>query len=368
MAKQKTVKKVFKGIILVVLILLFAVAGYATYFVTSFSRIGDMALMPETGNSTSVLVNNREYSLLSWNIGFGAYDCNYGFFMDGGKSGRANSQQAVYDNINGMLDSIDEMQKETLGNVFDFICFQEVDIDGTRSYHVNQKQLITNRLSNYSTTFAQNYDSPYIAIPLFDMHGKNRAGMLTMSNFKIESAKRVELPVTSGLSKYFDLDRCLSVNRIPLSSGKYLVLINLHLVAYTADDNISDEQVKVMLDICKTEYQAGNYVICAGDFNRDILGNSPEVFKTEGNYSWNVPFNNALLKNTGMTLIAPQDEQEPVPTARTADGPYVKGESFVTALDGFLISDNVNVKASKVFDLGFKYSDHNPVMLKFLLK
>ena len=146
-----------------------------------------------------------------------------------------------------------------------------------------------------------------------------------------------------------------------------IFLINLHLVAYTADGNISDEQVKVMLDICKTEYQAGNYVICAGDFNRDILGNSPEVFKTEGNYSWNVPFNTALLENTGMSLIAPQGEQEPVPTARTADGPYVKGESFVTVLDGFLVSDNVTVKASKVFDLGFAYSDHNPVLMKFVL-
>lgn len=368
MSKTKNNKKVLKGFLIAFLTILLIVVGYATYFVASFSRVGDVAIMPEVGNSTSSPVLNREYSILSWNIGFGAYSSDYSFFMDGGKSGRAKSEQAVKDNLQGILQTIEKMSNNNLGGVFDFACFQEVDVDGTRSYNVNQKQLLNSGLSGYSATFAQNYDSPFIAFPLFDMHGKNRSGLYSFANFKIESAKRVELPIESGFTKFFDLDRCFVVNRIPTSNGKTLVIINLHLSAYTSDGTIADEQIKIVADFCKKEVEMGNYVICAGDFNKDLLRNSSEIFGVSGeDYNWAKAFKEQLLENSGMNLVAPLNTNEPVASCRNANIPYEKGKTFEITVDGFLVSNNVNIVSSEVYNAEFAHSDHNPVILKFKL-
>ena len=41
--------------------------------------------------------------------------------------------------------------------------------------------------------------------------------------------------------------------------------------------------------------------------------------------------------------------------------------NFVTVVDGFLVSDNVEATAENI-DTDFAYSDHNPVLLRFTLK
>ena len=51
---------------------------------------------------------------------------------------------------------------------------------------------------------------------------------------------------------------------------------------------------------------------------------------------------------------------ENVPTNRTAGIPYDKDVNFTAIIDGFIVSDNINVVAKKGNDLQFKYSDHNP--------
>ena len=68
-----------------------------------------------------------------------------------------------------------------------------------------------------------------------------------------------------------------------------------------------------------------------------------------------------------VSLIAPLDEGNPVPSCRNADGPYHQGQ-YVLTVDGFLVSDNVTVTSSDVVDLGFAYSDHNPVEMRFVLE
>lgn len=78
--------------------------------------------------------------------------------------------------------------------------------------------------------------------------------------------------------KLLDLDRCYSVSRIPTASGKELVLYNLHLSAYTSDGAIATEQLELLCADMLAEYEAGNYCVAGGDFNKDLLGNSPEIF------------------------------------------------------------------------------------------
>ncbi len=55
-----------------------------------------------------------------------------------------------------------------------------------------------------------------------------------------------------------------------------------------------------------------------------------------------------------------------VPTCRSSDMPYTPGVNYTAVLDGFIVSDNLTATARNV-DTGFAYSDHNPVLLTFVL-
>jgi len=167
--------------------------------------------------------------------------------------------------------------------------------------------------------------------------------------------------------KLLDLDRCYSVNRIPTENGKELVLYNLHLSAYTSDPSTADNQLRMLFEDMKEEYDAGNYIIAGGDFNKDLLGNSAEIFgHKELEDNWAKPISEELIPDF-MQLIAPFDEKNPVPSCRNADQPYSESD-FVVTVDGFLVSDNVTVEDALVLDTGFKWSDHNPVYMDFVLE
>ena len=56
------------------------------------------------------------------------------------------------------------------------------------------------------------------------------------------------------------------------------------------------------------------------------------------------------------------------PTWRLLDAPYNSGTSQHYVLDGFIVSPNVEVLSVQTQDLGFKYSDHNPVVMEIGFK
>ena len=253
-------KKIIKTLCIVLSVIVLAVLAYLLYVILSYHRLDDNITLEIEGDATNVATVNTELSLLTYNIGFGAYSADYSFFMDGGEHSRALSKNAVINNTNGVLDVIEDEKP-------DLILLQEVDIDGTRSYHVNQKNLISDKLDGFDTVFAENYDSPYFLYPLYEPIGANKSGLLTVSRFDIESSIRRSLPVENSISKFFDLDRAYSVSVIKTDSGKDLVLYNVHLSAYTSDGTISDEQLKLLSEDMLSQYEKGNYIIAAGDFN-----------------------------------------------------------------------------------------------------
>lgn len=70
------------------------------YVFTAYYRIEDNLALEVTNNTKDIMVEfGKEYSIVSWNMGFGAYSDDYSFFMDGGKYSRAFSKQAATDNI-----------------------------------------------------------------------------------------------------------------------------------------------------------------------------------------------------------------------------------------------------------------------------
>ena len=359
-------KKALKitGIILLALIVL--LAGYLVYLFTSYHRIDDNQVIEPSGSAliASGVPAGKELQVTAWNIGFAAYTDQFSFFMDGGKYSRAFSREAV-------LENMDDITAELTGFDSDFYLIQEVDTDSTRAHHVDESVILTSRLADKdlrSYTFAQNYDSPYLFYPFTKPHGKSKSGLMTFSDYSIESALRRRLPVQTDAAKIMDLDRCYVVNRIPTDNGKELVLINFHLSAYTTDPTIANQQLEVLYEDMSAEYAEGNYVICGGDFNKDLLGDSSVYFGiSKKDYSWakSFPFESVP---EGFSIVAPLDERNPVPSSRNADSPWDPETNFQITLDGFLVSDNVQIVSSRVVDTQFRYSDHNPVQLDFRLE
>ena len=65
-------------------------------------RIEDDLPLDVAQNAAETVETGREYTLLTWNLGFGAYSDDFSFFMDGGEHARALSKAAVEENISAM--------------------------------------------------------------------------------------------------------------------------------------------------------------------------------------------------------------------------------------------------------------------------
>lgn len=350
-------KRVLKAVLAVLLALVLVVGGYLAYVFLSYHRIGSGELTPTALDADPIAVGT-EFSILSYNIGFGAYESDYGFFMDGGTQSRAWSEERLRANLEKIRTFV-----EKRGD--DLCIIQEVDIDSTRSYGLDEREYFA--FEGKASVFAQNYDSPYLFYPVLCPHGASQSGLLTLSSFPVQSAERVELPIETGLVKLLDLDRCYSKSRIPTADGKDLVLYNFHLSAYTSDGSIAMEQLRLILDDIDAEYAKGNYCVAGGDFNKDILGDSSVYFgKSDIEYTWAQPIAEGAFDGRNVALVAPLDPENPVPSCRNADGPYHAGQ-YVLTIDGFLVTPNVTVISSEVIDTGFAFSDHNPVAMTFTL-
>ena len=336
---------------------------YVGYVILTYSRIEDnLALEVEGGGALDTVSIGVEYTVVTQNLGFGAYTRDFTFFMDGGTESRARSAESVLNCICEGITTVSSFDP-------DFILFQEVDIDSTRSYHIDQYEILSEGFPAYSRVKAINYDSAYLMYPLLEPHGASYSSMATFSRFTLESSVRRSLPISTSFSKFLDLDRCYTVSRVKTDNGRELVIYNVHSSAYGGSDEIRTAQMTMLLNDMKAEYDKGNYVICGGDFNHDFTGDSTQRLN-DGmgtlEYGWAQPFPEELIPE-GFSRAISYKDGEVKPTCRDCDIPYEEG-NFTIIVDGFIISDNVRCVEVENIVTGFEYSDHNPVVMKFILE
>ncbi len=365
---MKILKTAGKAVLVLLALVILAVGGYVAYMQLQYYRIKDHVEIETVNNREERLSSGTEYSLMTYNIGFGAYSPDYSFFMDTGemmdgtktkgKHSRALSKEAEISNTEGSIGVLKE------GNA-DFVFVQEVDEKATRSCKVNQRELLTEALDGYGSVFACNFHSAYLFYPFLEPHGAVEAGMMTFSRYGISENIRRQFPVdNSFITKFTDLDRCFLVSRVPMENGKELVLINVHLSAYDKGGKIRAKQLEVLNQVLEEEREKGNYVIAGGDFNHDIadsIDTFPSGQKTPG---WVYQLDGDDLAE-GYHFAVAENALE-VPTCRGADIPYEKGVTYTVIVDGFIVSDGITATAENI-DGSFLYSDHNPVKLTFVL-
>lgn len=350
-------------------ILLFAVAaGYVIYMQMQYYRIADFTELETQNPRREQIKTGIPYRIMTYNIGFGAYSSDYSFFMDTGemkdgtkttgRHARALSEKEAVENTEGSLEIMNKQET-------DFLFVQEVDEKATRSYQVNQREMLEEGLSDYASVFAKNFHSAYLFYPFLEPHGSVEAGMLTFSKYQISENVRRQFPVSDAfITKFTDLDRCFLVSRLPVEKEKELVLIQIHLSAYDEGGKIRAEQLSLLNEVLKEEREKGNYVVAGGDFNHDIA-DSIESFPSEQKTpEWVYQLHDKDLAE-GFHFVKADNAAE-VPTCRGADIPYEKGVTYTVIVDGFIVSDNIEASAENI-DEDFLYSDHNPVVMEFVL-
>ncbi|MGX6962225.1 endonuclease/exonuclease/phosphatase family protein [Vagococcus xieshaowenii] len=355
-------KKIIKLPLIFIGALSLLVLIYVSYLLIDYHRLPDNQALTAVNRKNSEVEKNQRtaYQVTSFNIGYAAYPADYSFFMDGGKYSRAYNKETVMTNLKGITDNLSHLNS-------DIIMLQEVDTKGDRSMDVDEVAYITNQLAPYHYVFGQNYDSSYLFYPITQPIGAATSGLLSLSRTPIEQSTRYSLPIETDFNKFFDLDRAFTVSRTTLD-GHPLTFINVHLSAFTKDTTILDNQIKKLGQYMTRAYKAGQSVIVAGDFNHDMLGNSPEVFNTDTiPRTWTHPFPVELLPEH-FTIPKGSLDKDNIPSVRSNGEPYKADKSFVSIVDGFIVSDNINVKDVTVLDLSFNYSDHQPITLSFEFK
>ena len=126
-------KKILKGVGVVIAGLIALIVGYGIFMQINGYRIADFQSVETVNSPPARLDADQEYTLMTYNLGFGAYSVDY-FFMDTGKMkdgkatrgkrGRALSREAVIANTQGRLALIQQSSP-------DFIFLQEVDVNFT---------------------------------------------------------------------------------------------------------------------------------------------------------------------------------------------------------------------------------------------
>ena len=302
-------------------------------------------------------INKKELALLSWNIGYAGLGKEMDFFYDGGHQVRP-SRQLHDAYLNAILEFLNYKTN------MDFILLQEVDEKSRRSYRTDQLEKIAETLPGHCFSFATNYDVPFVPAPPDNPMGKVKSGLMTMSLVNPESSERVSFPgnYTWPIS-LFMLDRCFLVQRVKTGFGKDLILVNTHNSAFD-DGQLRQQQMEVLRTFAVQEFEIGNYVIVGGDWNQNPPDYKPEKI-TNGDY--------AVKNDLGNIPVNFMPEgwhwafDETTPTNRFVVSDYEKHKTPTTIIDYFLVSPNVEVISVSTTDLGFAYSDHNPVSLKVTL-
>ena len=351
----KPVKILLKILLIVVLAVVVLFGGLLAFLTITEYRPADVEpLAPLSLAAADPLPAGESLDLLSWNIGYAGLGAGSDFFMDGGKDARSADRDTVLQYLAGINATLTE-------EGYDLTMLQEVDADSSRTYSIAE----TTALARGNSFYALNYSCPFVPIPIPPM-GKVHSGLLTLSDYMVDSAQRVSLPCPfSWPLRTANLKRCLLVSYLPIEgTDKQLVLVNLHLDAYD-DGEGKIAQTNVLRSFLQSEYEKGNYVIAGGDFNQTFPGSLEVYPMLDADYWTPGVLDDSLLPEGWRFAYDPS-----APTCRLLNQPYDPADTAHTqyyVIDGFILSPNVTLEQVETLDLAFANSDHNPVHLRFTL-
>ena len=293
----------------------------------------------------------------NWNIGYGGLGKEIDFFYEGGTQVRP-----TYDLNKKYISGIRQIM-EVLNDA-DFVLMQEVDVYSKRSYFENQVALLWGDFPGRSMVFSKNYDVRFVPVPPAEPMGKVQSGIFLMSKYLPEKATRYAFPYDEVWPmRLFQLERCYLLAQYQVGE-KIITVINTHNSAFDETGKANIIQINMLKEKIVEEYNLGHYVIVGGDWNQNPPGydinkiTTGDVMKT---IDPQVPAD--LLPEGWAWAFDPE-----IPTNRNVEIPYKKGVTKTTIIDYYVVSPNIEVLDIKTHSTNFEFTDHQPVLLKVVLK
>ncbi|MFN4122134.1 MAG: endonuclease/exonuclease/phosphatase family protein [Flavobacteriales bacterium] len=298
------------------------------------------------------------FSILIWNIGYCGLGKEMDFFNDGGKSVRAS--QAQTEQYKQAI--IDFLKKKS--ELVDFLLIQEVDRNSKRSYYNDQHQDLLEALPGFAGAFALNYHVRFVPVPFgfpYTPYGKTYAGLSNFSRFQPESALRVQYPGSfSWPTSLYMLNRCALEQIFELQNGEKLMIVNTHNTAYDQTGEIKRVEMEFMRKRYDSLAAEGFHIIIGGDWNQIPPGFDATAFNQDiaPGYTPHA-IDEQLIPKAWQVAFDPR-----FPTNRSNATPYIKGKSYTTLIDFFMVSPSFEVLKVETIPLDFEHSDHEPVLLQ----
>ena len=222
--------------------------------VTTFDDIEDAVLYQS--NLLKEYPAKKTISVMTWNIRFGV--ARLDFALDACGDRVIISKSEVTTGLEGIAKKIND------SNV-DIVLMQEVDVQSKRSSYIDQVQwLLDNTGMNYGV-YASKWKSQII---LADGIGRVDAGNLILSKWKLEDAKRHQLPLRGdqdGLTQLFYLRRNVITAKVDMPGTPFFA-VNAHLTAFATDDT-KQKHIYGFKTILDDIVASGFNFVAGGDLN-----------------------------------------------------------------------------------------------------
>lgn len=245
----------------------------------------------------------------------------------------------------------------------DIILLQEVDIDSSRTFHINQIEFLRERTGHKYYACANVWEKKYLPFPYWPPNhhlGAIKAANCVLSRFPLSNHYRLIFDKPKSNPFWYNLgyiDR--GIQRVDVTVGeKKLAVLNIHLEAW--DIPTREDQIKKTLEYMKKQDLP---IILGGDFNT-VLPDAP--FKN--NFSDDAKTDYAL-ENT-FTWLFKAEPKLVKPELHSQDKNIFDLYTFPSdqpsrRLDHiFLLGKNLSFASFRVVKEAGVASDHLPVLAK----
>ena len=314
------------------------VIGNRTYRTIELEALGSEPTRTQQDNSLSVT---------AWNLGYGGLGAESDFVTDGGANLLPPSREIVDKNIQGIVSGLTSLKS-------DVILIQEAARPSFMTHGADTLGAVNTELAGRDNVFSADF-----TVRFTPSHWSPQHGLFTSIDLSGATREIVRLPLEPGY--LMGLSRRLyhlQVVRLPFPDGEWS-LINVHLSAFDDGANVRLAQLRAVLDFAEEEYAKGRYVVIGGDWNLELAQPGRSHTTKQEDLFWLFPFPKEEL-GKGWRIAA----DAKVPSVRTNERPYQRGENFTTTIDGFVVSPNVEIESIEGIDLDFQYTDHQPVTVQ----
>lgn len=288
---------------------------------------------------------NEPLYVMVWNIGYAGLGEESDFKADGGEMLRPPGKHVVKKNLAGIEGVLRKAQP-------DVVLMQELAGPGFLTMGVDVLGGVKDTLADYSMFFSSDIRTRFFPGPMSLKHGLGT--FMRVAHKPTEIIRIAEEPGT--IMGFIKRRYHVQVTELDVS-GQPWVLINVHLSAFDEGANTRMVQLREVLDLADSYYQQGKAVAVGGDWNMRLAPTDFAYTADDSAQFWIHDFPREELKEGWQLAIDPA-----VPSVRTNEQPYEAGRNYTTNIDGLLLSPNVVLELAKGFDLGFKYTDHQPVL------